>query len=41
MLYDLELDSSKLSTEECAIKIRDFIKEHPNPTAFLDLEKKY
>lgn len=34
MVYDLELDVSKLTPEECAQRILDFVQDHPNPSAF-------
>lgn len=33
-IYDLEIDSSKMSPEDAANLILTFIKEHPQPTAF-------
>jgi len=37
-LYDLEVDSSILSPQECAIQIRDGIHHKPMPTAFQKLK---
>lgn len=34
LVYDLEIDSSKLTPEESALVIQKFIEEHPNPQAF-------
>jgi chloramphenicol 3-O phosphotransferase len=39
MTYDLELDTSVLSAKECAIQIKEFIKQNPSPQAFKTLAK--
>lgn len=35
--YDLELDTSSLTPEQCAAHIHDFIRTHPHPTALYQL----
>ncbi|MFF4573885.1 AAA family ATPase [Streptomyces sp. NPDC001410] len=32
--HDLDVDTSLLSPEECALRIRDFLPDRPRPTAF-------
>ncbi|MFJ5970722.1 AAA family ATPase [Streptomyces sp. NPDC093060] len=33
-VHDLDVDTSLLSPEECALRIRDFLPDRPRPTAF-------
>ncbi|MFF4040194.1 AAA family ATPase [Streptomyces sp. NPDC001816] len=33
-VHDLDVDTSLLSPEECALRIRDFLSDRPRPTAF-------
>lgn len=33
-VHDLDVDTSLLSPEECALRIRDFLRDRPRPTAF-------
>jgi chloramphenicol 3-O phosphotransferase len=40
-IYDLKLDTSVLSPEESALKIREFIANNPNPTAFKQLSNMF
>ncbi len=40
-VYDLEFDTSTLTPEQCAMKIKDFIANNPNPTAFKQLQETY
>lgn len=35
--HDLDVDTSLLSPEECALRIRDFLTDRPRPTAFEQL----
>ncbi|MCZ0990997.1 phosphotransferase-like protein [Streptomyces diastatochromogenes] len=36
-VHDLDVDTSLLSPEECALRIRDFLTDRPRPTAFEQL----
>ena len=40
-VYDIELDTSKLTSEECALKIQEYIDQHPEPQAFEQLRKTF
>jgi len=40
MVYDLELDTSTMTVEQAALKIKNFIDQNPEPRAFKALEKK-
>lgn len=40
-IYDLEVDTSQLTAEECAEKIKKFIEKNPEPEAFNRLQKKF
>ena len=37
-IYDLEIDTSMLEPMECALKIKQFVKDNPLPTAFKRLK---
>lgn len=39
--YDLELDTSNMSAQEAALKIKEFIQHNPEPHAFKKLQKKF
>ncbi len=41
VLYDLEVDTTEHTPEECARLIQDYIKNHPEPKAFKVLEEQY
>jgi chloramphenicol 3-O phosphotransferase len=36
-VYDMEVDTAILSPEECAVRIADYIRTHPQPTALRSL----
>ena len=40
-IYDIELNTSKKSSEICADKILSFIEQNPNPQAFKKLSDKF
>lgn len=40
-IYDLKIDSSKLTPLECAELIKRFIEENPHPTAMTEMRKKF
>ncbi|HEX5748110.1 MAG TPA: hypothetical protein VFZ09_17860 [Archangium sp.] len=40
-LYDVEVDTSRSSPEECAAQIAEYVRTHPKPTAFEQLRKRF
>ncbi|ATB34350.1 chloramphenicol phosphotransferase CPT family protein [Melittangium boletus] len=40
-VYDLEVDTSRASPEECAAQISEYVRTHPQPTAFEQLRKRF
>jgi chloramphenicol 3-O phosphotransferase len=40
-LYDVEVDTSRSSPEECAAQISEFVRTHPKPTTFEQLRKRF
>lgn len=40
-LYDLEVDTSRATPEECAARIHEYVRTHPRPTAFEQLRERF
>jgi chloramphenicol 3-O phosphotransferase len=40
-LYDVEVDTSRASPEECAARIHEYVRTHPKPTAFAQLRERF
>ncbi len=40
-LYDVEVDTSRASPEECATRIYEYVRTHPKPTAFAQLRERF
>ncbi|WNG39967.1 chloramphenicol phosphotransferase [Archangium violaceum] len=40
-LYDVEVDTSRASPEECAARIHEYVRTHPRPTAFEQLRQRF